>query len=384
MSISGKKALLSSIAAMVCIILYVAALFIGTGRILIDSNNRGILAEKEFGDILDRASSAAVLGFMSTPYQDVIQDSIMDSHTLLGVIISGSNGEFGFERQYGSVISWIGNSPRFKTGFGISKNPYFQSVWIEGQRNTTVQAVYSLFDYDFFVQVLKDTLLIILAVVGLALIVLLIEINLKAKPVRTNVSSFTAAPKPGMPRIKKAPRRDTLYPKGLYSPRGIGWESYTRERLESELHRCAASEEDLVFIYMETRKSRFGEETFRKLTDEGVNFFTERDMIFEKGEQGLALIIPDLSLDQGFSKSEEFREHIQNSMTDASGVPPDLCIGLSSRSGRLVEADRIILEASEALSKALDDPKSSIVAFRSDPEKYREYVSRIEEDAVNF
>ena len=377
MSISGNRSLFSSIAAMVSIILYAAALFFGTARILINSNSRGLLAEKEFKDILDRVSSAAILGFMSKSYQEVIQDSIMDSETLLGLIISGSNGEFGFERQYGSVINWIGDTPRFRTGLGIAKNPYFQSIRIEGQRNTTVQAIYSLFDYDLLIRVLKETLMIIVIILALAVITLFIEINIKMKAAENRETVITPVPDQVSSGYISSGGTEPAYPKGLYSPRGIGWESYTKERLESELHRCAASEEDLVFMVMESRQL-FREEAYKKFADEGVDFFTERDMVFEKGEQGMALIIPTLNIDQGFTKSEEFRKHIHSSMTAASGVSPELCIGMSSRAGRLVEADRLILEASEALSKALKDHNSPIVAFKSDLEKYRDFISRSE------
>ena len=365
-----KKIFLSTIVAIICIILYIAALCLGTGRVIINTNNRGILAEKEFNDTVDLATTAAILGFMSQSYQEVIQDSIMESETLLGVIISGSNGEFGFERQYGSVINWIGNSPRFKSGFGIARNPYFRSITIEGQRNTTIQAIYSLFDYDFIVLVLKDTLLIVLAIVGLALIVLLIDIKLKARTVQDYEPSVSLTP------AQTQIWDESDHPKGLYSKRGIGWELYTKERLESELHRCAASEEDLVFIVMEARKSRFREESIIKMANEGISFFTERDLIFEKGEQGMSFIIPSQNLDQGLAKSEQFCRHIQNTMTDSYGDMPDICIGLSSRSGRLVEADRLMFEATEALSKALEEHDSPIIAFKSDPEKYREFIRR--------
>ena len=454
MVISGKKSLLSTITAIICIILYGAAIIYGTGRIVLNSRDRDILGEKEFLDILDRASSAAVLGFMSKPYQDVIQDSIMESRTILGVIISGSNGEYGFERQYGTVINWIGNSPRFKTGFGISRTPYYQSVWIEGQRNTTVQAIHSYIDYDFFIQVLKETLIVVFSVMALAVFILLLEINLRSmsgrddtvqekakfesewkrplEPYSVNTGNATPDTNDAPTDYEDTPSDyddasadydntlsdyedtpvnydntpadygDTLadfndpvlpdsdfsgsdtpepaltegYPKGLYSSRGIGWESYTKERLESELHRCASQEEDLVYIMMESRKAKMEETEFRKLINECTGFFALPDMIFEKGEQGLALIIPALNVDQGFAKSEDFRSKVTGLISDNSGNPADICIGLSSRSGRLVEAERLILETKEALTRAKNDSQSPVIAFKSDPEKYRDFISR--------
>jgi hypothetical protein len=41
-----------------------------------------------------------------------------------------------------------------------------------------------------------------------------------------------------------------------------------------------------------------------------------------------------------------------------------------------VDAGRITFEAEEALQRALADPVSYIVAFKSDPEKYRAFVRR--------
>ena len=418
MSNSEKKSILSPAIALICIILYAGALILGIGRILINMSDRGVLAEKEYNDILDRVSSAAILGFMSRPYQEVIQETLLETETLLGIIISGSNGEYSFEKQNGTVINWIGNSPRFKSGFGISRNPFFRSIWIDGQRNTTVQAIYSYIDYDLFIKVLKDSLIIILASLTLAIIFLLIDISLKSKtsvkaekvldtpqaimdeaiteesPKSPPPETFPSYASPLSQDPFKVPdevpvyeplpetilpldeKKDPPYPKGLYSPRGIGWESYTRERLESELHRCASLEEDLVFIVMENRRVKFEEDALRELADEGVNFFTMRDLVFERGEQGLAMIIPALNLEQGFAKSEEFINRIRLRLTDASGAPAELCMGISSRSGRLVEAERLIFEASEALQKAINDPYAPIVAFKSDPEKYRKFISR--------
>ena len=50
-------------------------------------------------------------------------------------------------------------------------------------------------------------------------------------------------------------------------------------------------------------------------------------------------------------------------------------MGLSSRAGRLVDADRISQEAEAALQKARDDCDTHIVAFRPDADKYRRYLA---------
>ena len=425
---SGKNSLLSSITAVICIILYATALVYGASRIIIDSRNRSTIAEKEFKDISDRVSSAAVLGFMSTPYQNAVRDSILDSKTILAVIITGSNGEYGIERQPGTIIIWSGNSARFKTGFGISHTPFFQSVWIEGQRNATVKAIYSYLDYDLLIKVLRETLIFVFIIMALAIFVLLLDINLKSLAARAasdepapsdrdtaednfdseesnagsdiedyskdysedfaedrheesaaandfTANDYAANDYAESPADSPAEKNE-IYPKGLYSPMGIGWESYTRERLESELHRCASQEEDLVFLMISAAESKSGKEQFKKLIKECSGFFTLPDMIFEKGDTDLSLIIPTLNIDRGFKKSEEFRQKIAAGFKDNDGNPVNLRIGLSSRAGRLVEADRLMMEAAQALSKAREDPQAFVVAFKSDAEKYREYISK--------
>jgi hypothetical protein len=161
-------------------------------------------------------------------------------------------------------------------------------------------------------------------------------------------------------------------PQGLYSPHGnIGWEAYTKERLEAELHRCASFDQDLVLIIMEFKED-LDDLAYKQFTDTAVQFFTIRDLIFEKGERGITLIYPNIDLETGFVKSEEFHNRILSTMSLTT--PTDLCIGLSSRSGRLIDADRILMEASQALDRALRDPASPIVAFKSDLEKYRAFI----------
>jgi hypothetical protein len=339
--------------------------------------------------LTDKANSAAILGFMSQSYQESIRDALNGSQTLLGVIISGSSGEYGFERQPGSVITWIGNSARFKTGFGLPSEPYHRNLRIDGQRNATIRILYSYVDYDFFIVNLKNTLLVILAGLAIAVLTLLIELGAKNRAAyyrhdeteKTKTGAATpkpAKPQPRPPQPQPQPQPSAeASPQGLYSPRGnVGWESYTHDRLEAELHRCASSEQDLSFIVMEYTAGEPDSALYKAFADEAVSFFNLRDLIFEKGGQGLAVIVPGLDVDQSFAKSEEFHSRISKKFPQHFANREDLCIGLSSRAGRLIEAQRIMFEAAQALNKAMGDKSSPIVAFKSDPEKYREFISK--------
>jgi hypothetical protein len=172
------------------------------------------------------------------------------------------------------------------------------------------------------------------------------------------------------------PEEGTAGPRGLYSPHGnIGWEDYTKDRLAAELLRCASFEQDLVFITMEF-KGKLPADFYNKFADDAVNFFTLRDLIFERGERGISIIYPNIDLDIGFAKSEEFHNRVLSKYSSVFRSRTDLCMGLTSRSGRLVDAERMVFEATEALERALEDPVSHIVAFKSDPEKYRAFIKK--------
>jgi hypothetical protein len=50
--------------------------------------------------------------------------------------------------------------------------------------------------------------------------------------------------------------------------------------------------------------------------------------------------------------------------------------GLASRNGRLIDAERLLREARSSLEKT--NGEKNIVAFRSDPEKFRQYLKEQE------
>ena len=381
MNVSGKTHLVSSVVAALCILIYIAAIAFGAVRIIINMGDRRNHAKAEFDVIADRAASSAVfLGFMSEAYQETIRDFLHFSNTpILGIIITGPAGEYAFEREPGSGLVWSGNNPRLKTGIGYPREPFHLPLRIEGQRNVNIYAVYSNIDYDFFLNVLRDTLLAVLFTLAAALITLIIELIFKHKspgyvsrPAARTVYREAASAPAAAPPEQESPGT----PRGLFTPRGnIGWESYIHDRLESELHRCASSEKDLTFLVMEF-PGRISNDLYRKFAEETVSFFSMRDLVFEKGEKGISVIVPDMDLDTGMIKAEEFFNRIISRMPESFNDRSLLRIGLSSRSGRLIDAERFMREADAALEKAAEDSVSPITAFRSDPDKYREFVKR--------
>ncbi|MDR2176704.1 MAG: hypothetical protein LBP20_01530 [Treponema sp.] len=456
----GKTLGVSTVIAALCVMLYLGGLSYGALSIHNSIIERRTLADKEFGNLADLASSAGVLGFMDEPFIKTIQDSIEGSQTVLGVVISSSRGEFAFERERGTVIDWVNDSPRFIRRFAVTNPPKYLPLRIEGQRNVNIQAVCGYIDYDYCTGILKKTLLVVLLSLTLAFFTLLMDTLLTKnrepagwspgeKPAPGTSGDTTAAPvnppeeapdtdsrapptddnepdfdadEPDfgssnttdeIPDVDdedlagrespvdseapdfdgdmldfdseapdfdgEAPDFDSEAPRGLFSPRGgVGWEAYTRERLESELRRCTSGEQDLTLILMTIKEpENLKDEQFRLFCEEAVQYFEHRDLIFEHGEQGISAICPGLGLEQAFARSEEFNNRVLGKFARQGDTKIDLRFGVSSRAGRLINAGQIALEAGEALKRAGKDTESHIVAFKSDPEKYRQHLAAV-------
>jgi len=169
-------------------------------------------------------------------------------------------------------------------------------------------------------------------------------------------------------------------PRGLFSPlSGLGWESYLEDRLEAELSRSASFEQDLSLLLVAYEGIASGDPTYTLIARTIAEFFSFKDLAFERGPEGFAVILPNLDADHGLRMAEEFHRKVTLLIRgEGSSAPLDslpLCIGLSSRAGRLVEAPRLLGEAAIALDRAREEGDTKILAFKPDPDKYRLYLA---------
>ncbi|MDC7221743.1 MAG: hypothetical protein PQJ59_17555 [Spirochaetales bacterium] len=151
----------------------------------------------------------------------------------------------------------------------------------------------------------------------------------------------------------------------LYSPRSnVCWENFIDDRLPQELDRAASENEDLSFIYLRDNSVQ-NDEDYRAFSEVLTRDFPYRDLIFEWGDQGFAMILPNSDLVETLEKLDVF----VNSQPES-----DIRIGATSRNGRLLDKDQLIGEASSAIKRTSADNK--IVGFRADPERYRDALNQ--------
>jgi len=364
---SRKTSVIGVVIASICIFVYLGALVSMIIRINTSMEQQRLAAEQEFFDLADLASSAGVLSFMDETFIEIIQKALDSSRTLEGVIISGPNGEYGFEKERGKALNYVNGSPRFRSRIDFSRQQLYLPLRIQGLRNVNIQAVAGALDYTELTVILRQAMILIAAALLLAFFALIMDsLQRKRNKAFAKPKAEKSADSADAPGGSSAGRS--------YSQRGhIVREENTETRLTEELRRCAMAGQDLAFIAIEYKPSP--EESFySRFAADAARFFSSRDFVCEKGEKGVSVICPGFNLDTGFLNADEFHNRIMGKYPVIFKVKTDLCIGLSSRSGRPVNAERLMFEAEEALERAMMDPVSHIVAFKSDPEKYRAFM----------
>jgi len=378
---SRHKPVISAVAAAVCIIIYLAAVVQATVRLYLNADNNKITADQEFSLIADVALAAGthetsgVPGFMSQSFKDIVTSMLNTSSKIEALIISSPDGDFVFEKHKDYAVTWANNSAKFINRFSFSNVEYYKPLPIQNQNGIFIKAVANAFNFNDITTILKQTLIIILIGFTIAFFTMLIQL-LTGKQGAGNSRTRYPGPFDPVNRFDDDSGLDSENdkPTGLYSPRSnIGWEEYIQDRLDSELHRCSSTENDLSLIIMEFADLT-NDEMFKQSAEEAAAAFTSRDLLFEYGRWGIAVILPGARLEDAIAKSEKYFQTIMGKFPRGYNTGSSLFIGITSRAGRLLNASRLTLEAGEALKKAKADPDNSIIAFKSDPEKYREFI----------
>lgn len=197
-----------------------------------------------------------------------------------------------------------------------------------------------------------------------------------SEPIVDEAVSAPVAPKASFIGQDDLPAGSLDGPRGLFDAEtGLGWEAYLRERLSAELKRSASFEQDLSLLIASIDGAKRGDEEFNLFASSVRDYFSFKDMAFLFGENGAALILPNMDVDHALRMCGELMKKLSVSMAGRMPSGIGVHMGLSSRAGRLVDADRIIGEAMAALVKARSDGQGGIMAFRPDPEKFRAYLA---------
>ena len=164
-------------------------------------------------------------------------------------------------------------------------------------------------------------------------------------------------------------------PVGLFSPRtGFGWESYMTPRLDKELIRAASSEQDLALFTIRILGIKWEEPYAKKIISLIIDTVKFDDLVFEYKDDGCIAILQNMDTDRSLQIADQLRKDVAALLKEYNKTD-EMKIGISTRSLRLISGTRLANESEQALLRAMGDKDSPIVAFRVNPEKYRNYLA---------
>lgn len=163
---------------------------------------------------------------------------------------------------------------------------------------------------------------------------------------------------------------DDLFSSGT----GFCVEKYLTTRLDSELARASSGELDLSLILIRIKGLSLQEPCGMEICKQILDIFHYRDMLFEYKTDGIAVIFSNSDIDKAMESCESIYAEICSTLNKYEKMMKPV-FGIASRSLRFISGERLITEAEQALLHATEDAESPIIAFRVNPEKYRQYMA---------
>ena len=190
-----------------------------------------------------------------------------------------------------------------------------------------------------------------------------------------SVSSASDAIKNTKAEQKSEVLHSASRPAGLYSPKtGLGWKDYLPERLDYEIRRATATDQDMSLVLVQLLDVDNDSLDLMKLADIMVEVFQFKDMIFEypQGESwGFAAILQDVYIDEAVRMCNSLVSKLQHEIF-LTGQEPTIKIGITTRACRLTSASVLIAEAKMSLDNAINNEHETIVGYQPSAQAYRQ------------
>lgn len=145
-------------------------------------------------------------------------------------------------------------------------------------------------------------------------------------------------------------------------------------KITDELKKAASFDHDIVLTLIGSKNNMI-KENKPEFLNMLKKHFPFHDLIFKYDDNTFGIILPNLDLEKGIQQIEKFDQTFINNRSTSLNFP--IMFGLSSRNGRLISGNVILKEAKAALNKALIDKDFPIIGFRPNPERYREYLTKL-------
>ena len=240
-----------------------------------------------------------------------------------------------------------------------------------GGRDLAVEGVFAVVAGEDVFPVLKEAFILVFCFL-LATVAVLVITNGERGPGRQQVPAAERSrpgreepPRPSQGSVEQSPE--------MFSDvTGLCRRELLGHRLKSELERSASFDQDMIlsiiaidsFARLPSREKAYAD--IATVIRDSIQF---QDLAFEFGPGRYAVIVPDLDIGQGIAAMERLQKAIPRARRLT------VTVGLTSRNGRLLSGKTLHAEAQAALERAQAAGRGRIVAFRADPERYRDVVA---------
>ncbi len=372
-----------------------------------EANRGSEEAERTFSWLCrETAQNSYSLGFMSDAYIEKTTDLCRGVSTLIAITISSPTETF---------YAWPENSPALANTEGkgpeIQRSSLFSKVMDAGVdmganaspairvtaalRTLSPSIIFAASRNSFILVflVLLSSIIVLLATPAQAKITQAAEENGKDKSdfseesesadysyIEENEASDVSGIEDEQPESDfardSAAESESIQPaESFLQTGGLGLEQHLEEKLNEELVRAASIERDVSILILRVFGMDRSSEDFRGIAKILADLFKRGDLIFEFGADALACIIPSAGLDETMQAAEHLYGLVRDFLSENS-LDNRVCIGISTRMTRTLPASRMIREADAAMRKAEEEERLPIVAFRANPEKYKDYIAK--------
>jgi hypothetical protein len=383
---------ISAAVSILCIAVYVFAVSLAAYKMVNAAAEHRIIFQQEFAALQDKVRGVDVLGFTGADFENEIRAFVLRSLTLDAAIVTTGGAAFAVEKPGERVIvPNLGDTGfSFNTKWQFYRPPLSAQIAADSRTTLEINVLAGYFDKERLGDILRETLLIVLLSVMAAFLVLVLDVivfnkdaDYKEKKTKPPQSS-KKPPRPAsdeeaeepieIPAEESQPAQTPMAepaedPAGMY----LG----LIQKLHKELALTGEKKTDIVLLCAEWTKPSFTDtETplAKQIAEEAAVFFAvDRISAFKKGETGVFIVLPGVAFKRGLKAAREFHGRIFDNTAFKTTIT-DLYLGLTSRAGREIDPERLILEVEKAVEKAKENAAQPIVAFKADPSKYKNYL----------
>lgn len=171
------------------------------------------------------------------------------------------------------------------------------------------------------------------------------------------------------------PTKESKTSREPYSPvTGFSWEDKMIQNVDKALVEATSSEQDLALFTFCVENLNRQHDASKEICEYILQKIESPDKVFEYGEDGFTVVFQNLDIEKSIQLAEDLHTDMIAILAKYN-LYNSISIGVSCRTSRIISASRLANESQQALDHAMEDKESPIVAFKVNPEKYRNFLA---------